>query len=342
MVGKTVQMNVNDAQAAANPDPAQAAEAAAPAPPAENPPPAAGTAPPSAEAAPAEEAPRAAGDAEPLSPAGHLLSELVDESIKRGLHTAESFIDRFPPDAIMGELADEPKLRAKILTATLHLPEHTAELLTPPVAGSALATALSASDTNATQILEHFAPDDRVRQLPWAALWAFVTEGSWWKKGDDLTKGFTLFVLERAQEHGLMDPNVWRDGLTIGKLATALPRELVEKLFERSASLGASNKAFTGAEIFNIVKATDLVAVFEPDYLFDRVILPLARRAHFLVEGGSVPPMRSTQTDLQSPTAESPGPAKAQGDAPEDAGWGDEAAVAGKGGKKKGKAKNAG
>ncbi len=326
MVGKTMTMGGESGATA---------EAAAP-PPLPPPPDAA----PSASSASPQRVP---GEAEPLSPSGRLLSDLVEESIRCGLHAPESFIDRFPPDAIMAELAEEPRLRAKILTATLNLPAQTAEMLPPAVAGAALATALQANDASARSILDQFAPDDRVRQLPWAALWAFVVEGGWWKTPDDRTKNYTLFLLERAWEHGLVDPNVWRDGLTISKLAAALPRDLVEKLFERAASLGASGKSLTGAEIFGIVKPAALVAAFEPEYLFDRVALPLARRSHFLVEGGSVPPQRSTQTELRSASpSNAPGPAKAVAESDDDA-WGDgEDALAERGGKKKQKAKTAG
>ncbi len=274
------------------------------------------------------------GEPEALAPAGKLLSELVAASLDRGLHTPQSFLDRFPADAIMAELADEPKLRARILVACLGLPASTAERLKPSVAGAALETALSAGDTTAVKVLEQFAADDRVRQLPWAALWAFVTEGEWWKEPGQLSNGFMLNALERAQVHGLMDPNVWRDGLTIAKLAKQLPRDLMEKLFERAASIGASSKAFTGAEIFSLVKPSDLVAAFDLAYLFDHVVLPLARRCHYLVETGSLPPVKQTQTDLAAALPPSSPPPAAKEEPVDDSGWGadeEAAAIAGKG-----------
>jgi hypothetical protein len=273
------------------------------------------------------------GEAEPLAPAGKLLSEMVQASLDRGLHTPQAFLDRFPADAVMSELADQPKLRARILTACLGLPEQTAERLKPPVAGAALETALQAGDTTASKVLENFHPDDRVRELPWAALWAFVSEGDWWKEPGELTHGFMRHALERAQAHGLMDANLWRDGLTIAKLAKQLPRELVEKLFERAASMGASGKPFSGAEIFSIVKPADLVASFDLAYLYDHVVLPLARRCHFLVETGSLPPARATQTDLAA-AARSPSAPPIPREEPDDSGWGEgeeAAAAAGKG-----------
>ncbi len=260
------------------------------------------------------EAVEASGDSEALTPAGQLLSDVVDEGIKRGLHEASAFTDRFPPDGIMQELADSPHLRAKILVATLHLPQHTAEMLTPDVAGAALATAVSAGDTSPQAIVDNFAPADRVRQLPWAALWAFVNEGDWAHKNDDAARGFMLLVLERTQALGLMDPSQWRDAITIPKLSDKLPEALVRKLLARATTLGATGKSFTGPEIFAIVTPKDLVDTYETGYLFDQIVVPLARRCHFLVEGGTIPPAKSTQTDLQAASVapeEPKGPAKA-------------------------------
>ncbi len=242
--------------------------------------------------------PDAAHQDSELNPSGKLLSELVEKSLIDGLQTPEAFVDRFPPDAVMTELAEAPKVRAAILTRCLGLPEHTAELLSADVAGATVATALRANDVTAATLVASFAPEARVQALPWAALWAFVTGGEWWKQSTDSAVGFMKYLLERAQHHGLMDPGVWRDGLTVGKLAATLPRPLLERCFERAATLGAGNKSFSGVELFSLVSPADLVESFELPYLFDRVVLPMARRSHFLVDSGTIPPQRSTQTDM--------------------------------------------
>jgi hypothetical protein len=236
-----------------------------------------------AEAGPVSEGGEPGGaEAAELAPAGRLLADLISEGITRGLHTPDAFVRRFPAEILMQSLVEAPGVRARILAGTVGLPEQTAGLVETRVAAEVLDKALFARDTSPAFVLEHFPVEDRVRHLPWPELWAFLTEGQWWRGQDELASGFMRFLLERASAHGLLDPGGCRDALGVDDLVKHLPRALLENLVKSAATLGARGLPLDAVALFRVVTPADVVRCFELAQVFDRVVVPLAQRSGYL------------------------------------------------------------
>lgn len=137
------------------------------------------------------------------------LAEVVEQALRSGERSPEDFIRHFSPLAIMTALRDRPDLRAKILVATIGLKPKMAARKSIATAAEDLQFTLDESETNAETIMMAFDPDDRVRFLPHAKLWTFVTEGEFWNRARDndaFEQGrvLTAYVLERGLAHNLL------------------------------------------------------------------------------------------------------------------------------------------
>jgi hypothetical protein len=137
------------------------------------------------------------------------LAEVAAEVLRTDERTPDDFIRHFPSAVIMEGLADRPDLRAKILVPTVGLKPKTALKKSFASAGEDLQITLSEEETDATEILAAFDPDDRARFLPDKGLWAFIIENGFWnRRKDEETFGracsLVAFVLDRALTHGLL------------------------------------------------------------------------------------------------------------------------------------------
>jgi hypothetical protein len=137
------------------------------------------------------------------------LAEVAAEVLRTDERTPDDFIRRFPPAVIMEGLADRPDLRAKILVPTVGLKPKTALKKSFASASEDLQITLSEGETDATEILAAFDPDDRARFLPDKILWAFIIENGFWnREKDEETFGracsLVAYVLDRALMHGLL------------------------------------------------------------------------------------------------------------------------------------------
>lgn len=137
------------------------------------------------------------------------LAEVVEQALRSGERSPKDFIRHFSPLAIMAALGGRPDLRAKILVATIGLKPKMATRKTIETAAEDLQFTLDENETDAETILAAFDPDDRVRFLPHAKLWTFVTEGEFWNRARDndaFEQGrvLTAYVLERGLAHELL------------------------------------------------------------------------------------------------------------------------------------------
>lgn len=137
------------------------------------------------------------------------LSEIAAEVLRVEERSADDFIRHFPPDVIMEGLKDQPKLRAKILVATVGLKPKMALKKSHASAGEDLQLTLDEKETDANEILMTFDPDDRVRYLSDEKLWAFTIESAFWNRGKDedifeRARGLVTYILERAIAHKLL------------------------------------------------------------------------------------------------------------------------------------------
>src|SRR5271156_4551614 len=109
------------------------------------------------------------------------LAYTIEHALEIGRRTPEDFIRHFPPKTIMQALSLRPDLRASLLVPTTGLKHRIALKKSWQSAGDDIQSALDEGETKAIQIVQAFAPDDRVLYLEDKQLWAFIVEGQFWK-----------------------------------------------------------------------------------------------------------------------------------------------------------------
>lgn len=217
------------------------------------------------------------------------LAEVCEYSLANGERSAEDFMRHFSATQIMQALGDRPEERAKILTGATGTHAKIAPRMSAEAAGETLQIALDETLTNAAQIVELFAPDDKQRYLNDRELWKFIVSGeptSSSRKGDTLerSKKFVRYVLERALHHKLLDQRELVTSLTVQRLTTLLPPSVLAAIIE--ASLEAPGK-FTHADVVQVAPPEKLVAHVPLDYIWQKVVVPHIAERHLLSSGGS-------------------------------------------------------
>ncbi len=222
-------------------------------------------------------------------PSMRFLSEALEHSLSGGRRTPQDFIRHFPPSSIMTALDEQPRLRSSFLTLLVGLREKTA-LRTPSAdAGRLLQSALEERDTDADAITRTFDPDDRIRFLDPKKLWAFLTEGEFWKvsrskdsAGHKIAQSHLAYLVDRALAHGLASHADIIDGITIELLGEKLPRGELTKIIRRAIDVGRAGAPFKHAEILEATPSTVLVDHIALPLIFDSVVLPVARTAGYV------------------------------------------------------------
>jgi hypothetical protein len=217
------------------------------------------------------------------------LAEVSEYSLALGERSPEDFMQHFSCERIMKALGERPQERATILTQATSTHEKIAPRMSAEAAGETLQIALDEGITNPKQIVELFAVDDRQRYLDDAALWAFTVSGnpgSKTRKGSELDRSrkFIRHVLDRALHHKLLDQKELISALTVSRLASLLPPDILAAIID--ASLNSSSK-FTHADLVTVAPPEKLVPHIPVDYVWDKVIVPLVAERHGYLGGGS-------------------------------------------------------
>ncbi len=234
------------------------------------------------------------------------LAEVSECSLALGERSPEDFIQHFSCEQIMKALGERPQERATILTQATSTHEKIAPRMSAEAAGETLQIALDEGITNPKQIVELFAPDDRQRYLDDAVLWAFTVSGNPGSKGRkgselDRSRKFIRYVLERALHHKLLDQKELITALTVSRLASLLPPDVLAGIIE--ASLNSSSK-FTHADLVAVAPPEKLVAHIPVDYVWDKVVAPLIAERHGFLGGGT--PDKAGKAEPSKPEASKP------------------------------------
>ncbi|HEU4579887.1 MAG TPA: hypothetical protein VFS67_16620 [Polyangiaceae bacterium] len=192
------------------------------------------------------------------------LAHVIEHGFEVGRRSPEDFVRHFPPTLIMEGLRDQPKLRANILVAATGVKEKVAIKKSWESCADDLQIALDEGETDATMVMKVFVMDDRVRYLDAKLLWAYVTEGEFWKispsrqKEYAAAKSHMAFMLARALEDKLVTHADIVEGITVEELASRLPKSELGKIIKGALDCGKRNAPFT---------ETDLLGSMPPDVL---------------------------------------------------------------------------
>ena len=234
------------------------------------------------------------------------LAYAIEHSFVCGRRTAHDFIRHFPPRAIMKGLENQAGLRAAILVLTTGLKQKIALKKEWEDAATDLQIALDEGETDAESIVALFDADDRVRYLDSQKIWAFLTEGEFWKASTnktqaDVARNHIAFMLERALSDKLISHRDVVEGVSVEELANRLPKAELGRLIQCALQNADRGSTFTEADLLATTPARTLVQYVPLSHLWDNVVVPKIARRHNYVAEPSQP---------SKPEAAKPEPAK--------------------------------
>lgn len=218
------------------------------------------------------------------------LAHVIEHGLQIGRRSPEDFLRHFPPMAIMESLRDQPPLRAAIVSHTTGIKPGVALKKSWESCGEDLQIALDEGETNAEAVLATFKLDDRVRFLDAQKLWAFVTEGEFWKAPStrhpdiDMARPHVAFMLERALEDRLLTHLDVVEGITVDELAARLPKSELGNIIKLSLANAKSDTPFTERDLLAAVPSNVLVNYIPLAHLWTQVIVQRVAERHGYVE----------------------------------------------------------
>jgi hypothetical protein len=235
------------------------------------------------------------------------LAHAIEHAFNVARRSAEDFIRHFPPEVIMEGMAAHPELRASILTQTTGLKHKIA--LKKPWQGAAedLRIALSESETDAATIVSLLDPDDKVRYLPRAKIWAFLAEGGFWNvtasRSNEyrIAKDHIAFLLERALKDGLITHRDIIDGITVTELSVRLPKSELGRIIDGAVLAGRQKKPFTDFDLWSLLSASVLVEHVPLGHIWSTVIAAKIANAHGFSSGVEIAPAVADQEWVELP-----------------------------------------
>lgn len=227
------------------------------------------------------------------------LAHVIEQGLAAGRRTPADFIRHFPPAQLMEALRRRPDLRARILGPTTGIKERIAEKKSVESSAEDLQLALDLGETDAETIVALMAADDRVRYLDHQALWAYVSEGEFWKATDgidfEIARAHVSYILERAMGEALLTPRALSEGLGIERLSELLPREELGRLVMTALERGRERKPFRDEDLLEAVPLPVLTEYVPLELLWDAVVIRRIAEVHGFAEVAEGPPPPHTE-----------------------------------------------
>jgi hypothetical protein len=214
------------------------------------------------------------------------LAHVIEHAFESGRRAAADFVRHFPPSLIMEGLKEQPELRAEILVNTVGLKGKVAVKKSWQSCADDLQIALDEGETTPEAIVGLFAMDDRVRYLSHTALWAFITEGEFWKTSPSRQKEYSAakshiaFMLTRALEDRLISHADIVDGITVEEVASRLPKSELGKIIKGALQCGKRGAPFLESDLITSMPPEVLVNYVPLFQVWDSVVDPRIAVVH--------------------------------------------------------------
>ena len=212
--------------------------------------------------------------------AERFLSQVIVFALDNGWRTAKDFLRHFGPTDLMEGLQNAVELRTQILVEGARMNEKIARKKSTRSAAEDLQLALEEGITDADTVLGLIPPDDRVRYLDAQRLWAFVTEGDFWKatRDDDAETHARAvlrmsFTLENALSEGLITLQEVADGIGFKEISLRLPLEHLQQVVERALQASRNEVALSEEVLLDIVPLRTLVGFIPLDHVWREVVV---------------------------------------------------------------------
>ncbi len=204
--------------------------------------------------------------------AERFLSRCLQQVLIEGWSSSDDFLATFGPEQLMGALDDAPELRAEMLVRAAGVHERIAPKKSTAAAAEDLQLALDEGVCNASQILEILDAEQCVRYLDADKLWTFVTSDPFWTRSDEQSLARVSFVLETALDEELIGLSDLVDGVTVERLAEALPKEILERALIDALNAGRNGDAYDEQFLFDNVPLDQWVRYVPLEVLWHSVV----------------------------------------------------------------------
>lgn len=246
------------------------------------------------------------------------LSQLVVHALGAGWRTAEDFVRHFPPPVLIESLAKADELRSDLLIRAGKVHAKLAPKKSINSGSEDLSIALSEGLCSAQEILDVYGPDERVKYLPAPRLWAFLTEGNFFKSAPsdpdyDRALGRLVFTLERAIAEQLLAPIDLGEGLSFSVIAERLPLEAARRLALHSLSTGRSGRPLDEVSLLECIPLPELVSYIDLSHTWEHVVLARVARTQGFTVDGVAPAARVSPSSGTAKSAKAQGGAKSAG-----------------------------
>lgn len=200
------------------------------------------------------------------------LSRCLQQVLAESWATPADFVAAFGARDIMRALEDATELRAKILVEAAGVHERIAPKKSTEAATEDLQLALDEGICDPPRLLELFGADDRVRYLDARRLWSFMCRDEFWKQSSERARDRMVFVIATALEEKLIDLSGIIDGVGCERLASDLPKPLLEQVLVRAVRDGRADRPFDPDGLFDVVTLRDWVTHVALDHLWQGVV----------------------------------------------------------------------
>jgi hypothetical protein len=216
------------------------------------------------------------------------IAHLIEHAFAIGRRTSRDFLRHFPPATIMEALKDQALLRADILEAATGVKRKVAIKKSATSSGEDLQIALDEGEAASEDVVRLFRPDDRVRFLPRAKLWSFVTEGDFWnanktdKAGYERAQQHIAFLLDRGLKDQLLSHQDVIDGISIVKISQLMPRPELEMAMTSALAAGRRGQAFSDRDFYDALSSGTITMHIPLSHIWDEVVHPCIAVEHGL------------------------------------------------------------
>ena len=177
------------------------------------------------------------------------LSICLSYSLDAGWLTPADLCEEFPPEFLMMALEQAPELRARLLVDATGVHERVALRKSTGAAAEDLRLALDEGLCDADRVLEIVLVDDWVRLLDQRRLWTILIRDEFWLDNGERAQQRMSQMLTTAMEQRLLELSVLLRAASPERLASDMPRELVEEVMVRALQAGLEGQLFD-AEAF--------------------------------------------------------------------------------------------
>lgn len=172
------------------------------------------------------------------------LADCLHYTLESGWLTPADLCEEFPPELLMMALERAPDLRARLLVDATGVHERVALRKSPGTAAEDLRLAFDEGLCDADRLLEIVTVEEWVRHLDSRRLWSLLTRDQFWLDNGQRAQQRMTQMLQSSMEQRLLELPVLLRAASPERLASDLPRELVEDVMVLALNYGLDGKVF--------------------------------------------------------------------------------------------------